>query len=183
MAAKPTGYAALLRGINLGARNRVAMADLRAIVEGLGAEQVNTYVQSGNVVLRSALAAGRLAAAIEEGIRKDLGLDVPVIVRTAPQLRALVKGNPFAGPKVDVKTLHVTFLASKPAAKRVADLRGESFEPDALELVRGDVCLSCPNGYGRTKLGNTFLERRLGVPATTRNWRTVTMLADLTAGG
>ena len=80
-------------------------------------------------------------------------------------------------------TLHVTLLAAKPAAKRVAELRAESFDPDVLELVRGDVCLSCPGGYGQTKLSNAFLERRLGVPATTRNWRTVTALADLTAGG
>jgi len=183
MAAKATTYAALLRGINLGARNRVAMADLCRIMEELGAEDVSTYVQSGNVVLRSRLTPDRLASAVEKGIREALGLDVPVLVRSGRQLRVLVKGNPFAGPKVDVKTLHVTFLAAKPAAKRLSELRAESFDPDALELVRGDVCLSCPGGYGRTKLSNAFLERRLGVPATTRNWRTVTALADLTADG
>jgi uncharacterized protein (DUF1697 family) len=183
MAARATTYAALLRGINLGARNRLAMADLRRIVEELGAEDVGTYVQSGNVVLRSRLTADRLASAIETAIRKELGMEVPVLVRSGRQLRALVRGNPFARPNVDVATLHVTFLAARPAAKLVAGLRRESFGPDAFELVRGDVCLSCPGGYGRSKLGNAFLERRLGVPATTRNWRTVTALADLTAGG
>ena len=183
MATKATTYAALLRGINLGARNRVAMADLRKIVEGIGAEDVSTYVQSGNVVLRSRLTANGVASAIEKGIRESLGLEVPVLVRSARQLRALVEANPFAGPKVDVTTLHVTFLAAKPEAKQVAELRGEAFDPDALELVRGDICVSCPNGYGRTKLSNAYLERRLGVPATTRNWRTVTTLADLTGGG
>jgi uncharacterized protein (DUF1697 family) len=159
------------------------MADLRRIVEELGAEDVSTYVQSGNVVLRSRRTADRLASEIEKGIRKALGMEVPVLVRSGRQLRALVKANPFAGPKVDVMALHVTFLAAKPAAKRLAELRGESFDPDALELVRGDVCVFCPGGYGRTKLSNTYLERRLGVPATTRNWRTVTALADLTADG
>jgi uncharacterized protein (DUF1697 family) len=159
------------------------MADLRRIVEELGGEDVGTYVQSGNVVLRSRLTADRLASAIEKGIREALGMDLPVLVRSGRQLRALVKGNPFAGPRVDVMALHVTFLGAKPAAKRLAELRGEPFDPEALELVRGDVCLFCPRGYGRTKLSNTLLERRLGVPATTRNWRTVTALADLTAGG
>ena len=82
MAVKATTYAALLRGINLGARNRVAMADLCRIVEELGADDVSTYVQSGNVVLRSRLTPDRLASAIEKGIREALGLDVPVLVRS-----------------------------------------------------------------------------------------------------
>ena len=183
MAPKTTAYAALLRGVNLGARNRIAMADLRSIVEELGAEDVSTYVQSGNVVLRSTLGPDRLAARIEEGIRRALGMDVPVLVRSGRRLGALVRGNPFAGPKVDLKTLHVTFLGAKPDAERLGELRRESFDPEALALVGADLCLSCPAGYGRTKIGNALVERRLGVPATTRNWRTVTALAELTAGG
>src|SRR6266542_6160532 len=97
-------YVALLRGINLGARNRVAMADLRAVVEQAGGEDVRTYVQSGNVVFRSRSSAARLVASLQAGIRRALGLDVAVLVKTRQQLAKLVERNPFAS--ADPSTLH-----------------------------------------------------------------------------
>ena len=178
---KPTVYAALLRGINLGARNRLPMADLRGLVEDLGCTDVSTYVQSGNVVLRSDRRAPELAKAIEEGIRKSAGLDVPAVVRTAQQVWRLVDRNPFAGPKAAPNELHVTFLVEKPARERVRRLAERSFEPERFEIVGTDVYLSCPDGYGRSKLTNAMFERQLGVAATTRNWRTVCALAELAA--
>jgi uncharacterized protein (DUF1697 family) len=176
-----TSYAALLRGINLGSHNRIGMARLRSLVEDLGGTEVRTYVQSGNVVFRSTLGTTAAARAVERAIRKELGLDVAVLVRTARQLRELVANNPFVGSKIAPKTLHVTFLAEKPDPKRVKQLLEESFEPERFEIAGQDVYLFFPNGYGRVKLNNAFLERRLGVAATTRNWRTVTALAELTA--
>src|SRR6185436_1315532 len=94
-----TTYAALLRGVNLGARNRVRMPELRALVEGLGGTDVSTYLQSGNVVFRSDRAAAALAKAIEQSIRSELGLDIAVVIRTRTQLERLVAGNPFGRPK------------------------------------------------------------------------------------
>jgi len=179
---KPTTYAALLRGINLGSHKRVAMADLRALVEGLGYADVRTYVQSGHVVFRSELAAGDAARAIERTIQKELGLEVPVVIRTERQLHYLVAANPFARSKIRANTLYVTFLAEKPDRARVRELIERSFEPERFEIVGEDVYLFFPNGAGRVKLNNAMLERQLGVAATTRNWRTVTALADLTAG-
>jgi uncharacterized protein (DUF1697 family) len=173
-------YVALLRGINLGARNRVAMADLRAVVERAGGEDVRTYVQSGNVVFRSRSSAARLAASLEAGIRRPLGLDIAVLVKTKQQLAKLVERNPFAS--ADPSTLHVTFLAKAPARDRARKLSEQSFAPDELHVAGREVYLRCPNGYGRTKLSNAFLEQQLAVPATTRNWRTVTTLAELAAG-
>jgi len=178
---KPTTYVALLRGVNLGSRSRLAMADLRAVLEDLGATDVRTYLQSGNAVFRSDRKGADLATGIAGGIRRSVGLDIAVMVRTEKQLRDLVAKNPFAGPKADPKTLHVTFLGAKPDAKRVRELRGGSFEPERFELVGRDVYLETPNGYGRAKLNNATLERRLGVAATTRNWRTATALAELAA--
>jgi uncharacterized protein (DUF1697 family) len=157
------------------------MPELRALVEGLGCTDVSTYVQSGNVVFRSDRAAGPLAKALEQGIARELGLDVKIAIRSRRQLEQLVAGNPFGRPKAKENTLYVTFLTEQPDRQRVRRLAGESFEPERFELSGRDVYLFFPNGYGRSKLNNALLERRLGVAATTRNWRTVTALAGLAA--
>jgi uncharacterized protein (DUF1697 family) len=172
-------YVALLRGINLGSRNRVSMPELRTLFEALGAEDVSTYVQSGNVVFRSSERAGELEKSAAKRIAKDLGVDVTVLVRSGKQLAKLVSGNPFTTPKRDPKTLHVTFLAETPPAARVRELDPAVASPDEFRVVGQDVYLLCPNGYGRSKLSNAFFEKRLGVAATTRNWKSVTALAEL----
>jgi uncharacterized protein (DUF1697 family) len=178
---KITSYAALLRGINLGSHKRVGMADLRELVEDLGCTDVRTYVQSGNVVCRSDRAAPKLAEAIEKSIERRLGHDIRVVVRSAPQLRDLVAANPFVRKKVAANTLHATFLAEHPDPERVRNLRERDFGRERWEIVGDDICLFFPSGYGRAKLNNAMFERQLGVAATTRNWRTVSALAELTA--
>jgi uncharacterized protein (DUF1697 family) len=178
---RSTTYAALLRGINLGSHKRVAMADLRGLVEGLGCSDVRTYVQSGNVVFRSRLGSAGVRKAIERAIRDQLGHDVTVVIRTRRQLGQLVENNPFVGPKAQAKALYMTFLAEKPERARLRQLEEQSFEPERFEVTGENVYLFFPNGYGRVKLNNAMLERTLGVAATTRNWRTVTALAELTA--
>jgi uncharacterized protein (DUF1697 family) len=173
-------YVALLRGINLGSRNRVSMPDLRELFLALGSEDVETYVQSGNVVFEnSARSAAKLTAAIEKRIAGDLGLEVTVILRTKAQLAKLLDGNPFAKATKDPTKVHVTFLAAKPAAARVRDLDPKYGGRDEFRVVGQDVYLHTPGGYGKSKLSNAYFERGLGVPATTRNWKTVTKLAEL----
>lgn len=173
-------YVALLRGINLGARNKVAMADLRELVAELGGKDVATYVQSGNVVFKSpARGPAALSRALEERIDAELGLRVTVLVRTPAQLAKLVAGNPFATDRRDPITLHVTFLAETPKRAQVRELAARDFAPDELRVSGQAVYLHCPNGYGRSKLSNAYFEKQLGVAATTRNWKTVTKLAEL----
>jgi uncharacterized protein (DUF1697 family) len=173
-------YVALLRGINLGSRNRVSMPDLRELFLGLGSEDVETYVQSGNVVFKSPVrGAAKLTAAIEQRIADDLGLDVTVLLRTKKQLAKILDGNPFAKGAKDPTKVHVTFLAAKPPAARVRGLDPKYGEPDEFRVVGPDVYLQTPGGYGRSKLSNAYFERHLGVAATTRNWKTVTKLAEL----
>lgn len=176
----PDTVVALLRGINLGSRNRIAMADLRELVEKLGGDDVRTYLQSGNAVFRSRETPAKLEAALERAIKRALGLDVTALVRTKKQLLKIVEGNPF--PKAAPKTVHVALLATKPKAPGARKLRGGSFDPDELEIAGREVYLHCPKGYGSTKLSNAFLEKQLGVAATTRNWRTMTSLAELAEG-
>jgi uncharacterized protein (DUF1697 family) len=174
-------YVALLRGINLGARNKIAMGDLRAMFETLDARDVRTYVQSGNVVFVSDAKAADLPDAIERAIARAAGLDVEVLVRTRAQLDRVVKGNPFADG-AELKALHVTFLDARPAKARVDALDPERYPPDTFRVAGQEVYLHCPNGYGPSKLSNAYFEKQLGVAATTRNWRTVTTLAAMASG-
>src|SRR5204863_1024651 len=107
------------------------------------------------------------------------GIDADVVLCTKAELKRVVAGNPFVADESDAKRLHVTFLAQAPDRGRIAELEGEQFEPDRFHVTPAAVYLHTPAGYGRTKLSNTYFERKLGVRATTRNWRTVTTLAEL----
>jgi len=181
-----TAFVALLRSVNVGGRNRVLMGDLANLVESLGFGEVETYVQSGNVVFTGGGTPTSAARAIEGGIAAELGLEVPVIVRSARQLTRLLSAEPFLGGGADPKYLHVTFLSATPGPDRRQGLARDSpsgadasFGDDRFALVGSEVFVHCPGGYGTTKLNNTFFERRTGVVATTRNWRTVTTLARM----
>jgi uncharacterized protein (DUF1697 family) len=171
-------YVALLRGINVSGHNPVAMKDLRALFSALPAEEVTTYLQSGNVVFHAAGDAEGQRSAIEERIASELHLDVVVLVLTAEELDRVIADNPFPVDADDSPMPYVTFLASPPEAERVAALVPPP-GPDVFSIGRREVYLSCPNGYGRTKLNNAFFEKKLAVAATTRNWRTVTALAEM----
>jgi uncharacterized protein (DUF1697 family) len=172
-------FVAMLRSINVGGRNRVAMADLLALVGALGYRDAATYVQSGNVVFSGSGSTAGVARSIEQRIVSDLGLTVPVVVRSRSQWKRTLAANPFADLDVDPKTLHVTFLSASPDPKGVQGLEDGAFGSDELTVVGTDVFLHCPGGYGETKLNNAFLERRLGATATTRNWRTVMKLGEM----
>jgi uncharacterized protein (DUF1697 family) len=172
-------YVALLRGINVGAHNRISMPDLRELVTGTGADDVRTYVQSGNVVFRSSAKAAAAGEAIEKAIKKELGLDVAVMVRTDKQLAKVIEGNPF--PKQpDHKRLLVMFLGAKPTAANAKQL-AEAAGPEEFEVVGNEVYMHYPDGYGRSKLGGMWVEKKLAVPGTARNWRSVTTLAEMAA--
>jgi uncharacterized protein (DUF1697 family) len=176
-------YAALLRGINLGARNKVGMQGLRTILEDdLGYEDVVTYIQSGNVVLKTGDKAAAVATAVNKAIKKEFGFDIAVFVRTKAQMKKVVDGNPFLKAGKDADKVHVMFLDAKPAAAKVKALTGKDFGADEIAVVGTEAYLHCPNGYGRTKLGNTFVEKQLDVAGTTRNWRTTQKMLELLGG-
>ena len=171
-----TGYAALLRGINVGGHRKIKMTDVAAFFSAQGFESVRTYLQSGNVTFAAKKRSpASLAAELEAAFNKRFAVDVSVIVRTCSDLRAVVDGNPFLGQSSDPKHLHVTFLSGKPADNPDLTPDGE----DAATLAGAHVYLHCPGGYGKTKLNNTYLERKLRVRATTRNWNTVSALAEM----
>ena len=176
-------YLALLRGINVGGHNRLPMATLREICGSLGVTAIATYVQSGNVVFDGEAGLARsLPARIRSLIEDETGIRAPVLVRTLPAWRRIAAGNPFVSRRgTDITKLAVTFLERKPtvaAAKKLDPDRGAS---DEFVLSGTEVFLSCPGGYGETKLSNDYFERCLGVTCTTRNWKTVNALLELAA--
>ena len=175
-----TRYVALLRGINIGSR-RLAMADLRRVVEGVGGEEVATYIQSGNVVLSHRLRSPRrLETELEAAIEETTGMDVPVVARTAAQWSSVVDANPFpgAGPK----QLHVVFLKEPTRATAFDAIDLDALAPEELVVAGSELFLHLPNGMGRAKLP-VEIERRgpRDAVGTARNWATVTRLHEMLA--
>jgi len=175
-------YVALIRGINVGRHRRVSMADLRDVFAAIGADDVVTHLQSGNVVFASPSGARELVSAIEREIRARLDLDVSVLIRTPVELGRIVAGNPFR-TETDPKKLHVAFLEAPPPRRRLGALDSERVAPDEFRVAGRHVYLHYPTGSGRSKLTNDYLEKQLGVRATMRNWKTVTALAGLARAG
>lgn len=164
----------LLRGINVGGHNLVPMARLRAIYEAIGCQDVETYLQSGNVVYRRRKAPGRVEDEVEAAIREELDLEVRVIGRTHGDLARIVAADPFPGAEPAQRL--VIFLESAPAAAVARELGEVTAGRDRAVLIGQEFHLHCLDGIGRTKLTAMLSDRRLGVAATGRNWRTVTQL-------
>ena len=171
-------YVAMLRGVNVGG-NPLKMAWLREACAELGFGEVQTYLQSGNVVLSSKLGAEAVAKKLKAAIDRQTRLPVPVVVRTSVEMAKVVADNPFLTQKgIDPAKLHVTFLeraAAKPDTAKLDKLAGTR---DEYRLAKREVYLHCPINYGQSKLVNTALEKILG-SATTRNWNTTTTLAAM----
>ena len=175
-------YVALLRGVNVSGKKPIRMSDLRECCLALGLRDVRTYLQSGNVVLDAERTEARkLAATLAATIAKTFGHDVGVLVLSAPELNRVAATNPLRPPASgDAQTLyHATFLFEPVPAHRFRLLTLPARPNEKAVLRERVVLLYCPNGYGKTKLNNTFFEKALGVVVTTRNWRTVLALRDL----
>jgi uncharacterized protein (DUF1697 family) len=176
-------YVALLRSVNVAGHGRIAMDDLRASFAALGHGAVTTYIQTGNVLFTAASKSrASVIAGIEHRLAEDFGSSPAVIVRTIPDLLRIGTTSPFARAGADPARHHVTFLAGAPAAARVAALALPDSGRDELVVDGTEVYVHTPDGYHETKFTGTFLERRLGVVSTTRNWNTVTKLCELAAG-
>jgi uncharacterized protein (DUF1697 family) len=174
-------YIALLRGINLGGHKIIKMDQLRRTFDELGFKDVKTYIQSGNVIFKtSAQAPAKLAKRIEEKILGQFGFPVPVVVKTAVEIDEVIRANPLLKEKgIDPGKLHVTFLACAPEQSALKTLDGAEVAPDQFHCSAQAVYLHCPNGYHATKLGNNVLAKMLKVGATTRNWKTVNKLWEM----
>lgn len=172
-------FIAILRGINVTGHKIIRMEDLRASFEALGFRQVRTYVQSGNVIFETS-GDKNLSSKIEKMVLQDYGFSVSVFVKTPKEIAQVLRANPFpelAG--TDHSRLYVTFLSAPALSTAESVLKGLATEQERYHVGHREIYLYCPDGYGKTKMSNPAIEKRLGVVATTRNWRSVNALLAL----
>ena len=169
---------ALLRGINLGPRNRVGMADLRTILEEMGFEDVRTHLQSGNVVVSTTRKKDDVARAMEKAIADGFGCDIDVMVRTAGELKKVVASDPFGKLATDPSRYQVIFLPEKPN-KKIKALADADWGDDRAEVKGREVYLWLPEGTQRSSLLKEVNRSDAAKTGTMRNWRTVTRLVEM----
>ena len=154
------------------------MADLRSLYESLGFGNVQSYVQSGNVVFDSnEQDVTKLKESIEAQIEAQIGFSVPVLILTAADFQRIIESHPFKNEEA-IRVL-VTFLYMHPEQSKLLDLSHYEDKVDKFAIGEQEIFLFCPGGYGKTKLSNTFFERKLDVVATTRNWKSVNALYEM----
>lgn len=179
----PDTYVALLRGINVGGKNKLPMKDLVDMFAAAGCEAVRSFIQSGNVIFHaepeiSAQVPGLVAGQIAE----RFGYRTPVVLRTLDQFRDVTLNNPFLQLGAPEDTLHVMFLADVPSPARIATLDPHRSTSGTF-VVRGpDIYLRLPKGVAEGKLTNAYFDSKLATVSTVRNWRTVTKLLELMGG-
>jgi uncharacterized protein (DUF1697 family) len=169
----------LLRGINLGSTNRISMPDLRAALEDAGFGDARTYLQSGNVVVSSGAKADTVARKTERLIKKEFGLDIPVVVRTRAELAKVVELNPLAKVVTSPKRYQVSFLDGKPSREVIQRIEDTAAPGERVEVHGREIYAWHPDTIARSKLWALLAGQNLGVTATARNWATVQKLLEL----
>jgi len=167
---------ALLRGINVGGHKKILMTDLRSLFEALGFKEVVTYIQSGNVVFLSSN-EDDVSVKISEGIKKKYGWDVPVIVRTVSEIESILSNCPFANEKKEKS--YFTMFSMTPSKKDLEEVSQLSYPNEEFVITPKCMYFFCDTGYGRTKFNMNFVEKKLKVKATSRNYRTLVKLLEL----
>jgi uncharacterized protein (DUF1697 family) len=153
------------------------MAELRNLLDHHGLKEVQTYIQSGNLVFKSDLTKQQVVTTIAESILKHFGFEVPVLVLTSNEIAAVINRNPYK--KDDLTRLHVTFLAEGPSKEKLHALPASPNPREKYQVKDLAIYVYCPDGYGRTKINNNFFEKKLMVSATTRNWKTCMKLSEM----
>jgi uncharacterized protein (DUF1697 family) len=173
-------FVALLRGINVGANKRIAMADLRDLLTGLGFTDVRTLLQSGNAVFSTRTTKPEtVARRIADTIDKQLGLDVGCLVRTGDELRTVIDDNPLGDVATNGSKLMALFLSNEPDPKLLKAHDPRSLAPEEIRLGDRVIYQWCPHGVLAAPAAGAFAEKHLDVTVTGRNWNTVTKLAAL----
>lgn len=171
---------AMLRGINLGGHHKLSMEALRKHCTGLGLEDVQTYIQSGNLVFRDSGDPATLTQRLEDGIEARFGFRPPVVLRTAPELRKAIAKNPFAGRSgIEPSKLLVVFMAASPARAALNQVLALPCEPEELRASGRELYIYYPEGMARPKIPLVRLEKALQCSSTGRNWNTVLKLAAM----
>jgi uncharacterized protein (DUF1697 family) len=174
-------FAALLRGINVGGKKKIAMADLRALLTDLGYTDVRTLLQSGNAVFTAR--AGRHDKKIESAIADTFGMQVSCLIRTGDELRAVIEANPFPQFTDQGSRLMALFLSEQPSDAQLAENDPIALDPEQAVLGDRVIYQWCPNGVLEAPQVGQFTERKLKLTVTARNWNTLTKLAAMLETG
>ena len=173
-------YVALLRGINVGGKNKLPMDTLRSLVEECGGRNVRSYIQSGNVVFTSSPAvASKMPNALQARIASDCSLNVPVVVRSRTEIAEVVKEGPFHSKAPEIKFVHVMFLADTPSSSQIETIDESRFPGDVFAVIGNRIHVWFPNGTARSKFTAAYIDRVLQTTSTMRNWNTVCAIANL----
>ena len=174
-----TRYALLLRGVNVGAKNSLPMAELRAMLAALGCSDVQTYVQSGNAVFGTKRGEAAITKAIERALEAYMGRQIATTLRTADRMTAIIDGNPFAKVATNPSYLCVTFLSHAPTDKEIAPLDRRAWTPELFRVAGKEIYTWHPDGQGRSPLAAALGKLPLRGAVTTRNWNTVLKLREM----
>lgn len=173
-------FIALLRGINVSGQKKIKMADLKQHFEELNFQNVITYIQSGNIIFQTKIKdINKLEKSISNKINEHYGFDVEVIIKTISELEYIINNNPFIKQKKDPNKIYLTFLHSFPKMENINKLKETNYSPEEYSIDNKNIFFFAPNGYGKAKMNNNFFEKKLKLIATTRNWKTVNKLYDL----
>ncbi len=175
------GYIALLRGINVGGRRKILMADLRDLLAQMGFSNIATYIQSGNIYFQSSIIdKEKLENLIEKAIKTNYEFDVPVIIRTTSEINSIIAENPYIGQEgITNDNLHLIFLKSHPKPEYHKLIPSSNFLPDKFEIIGNNIFIYCEGKVSQSKITNTIFEKKLKVITSTRNWKTVIKLQEL----
>ncbi len=173
-------YISVLRGINVGGHRKILMADLKNLFIELGFFDVETYIQSGNVIFsaKNGLSCSNLSVKIQQKIKEIYGFDVPSIIISAVDFIKVMQNNPYVKDHKK-EGLFLSFLSNIPAEEELLEINKYSFLPDKFEIFESFVFGYCEGKYHQTKISNQFFEKKLNVSATTRNWKTVLKISEM----
>jgi uncharacterized protein (DUF1697 family) len=171
-------FISLLRGINVSGQRMIKMDALKKLCTDLKFEDIQTYIQSGNIIYNYEESdKDKISDLLKTAIEKTFSFDVPVITLVSSELENIIKSNPFLQDKTkDTTFFYITFLAKNPAKENIELLQYTDFKNDKYQVIDKAIYLYCPDSYRNSKLTNSFLESKLKVPATTRNWKTANEL-------
>jgi uncharacterized protein (DUF1697 family) len=176
-----TKFIALLRGINVSGQKKIKMSDLKALFEVIELQDVETYIQSGNVIFSSKeKSSEKLEQKISSAIKRKFGFEVHVMILTPEEIEYVLKNNSFIKKRKDSEKLYVTFLTKSPSDENIKKLYATDYSPEEYIIDGSFIYLFVPNGYGKAKLNNNLFENKLKVFGTTRNLKTIKALFELT---
>jgi uncharacterized protein (DUF1697 family) len=175
-------YITFLRGINITGHNLIKMTDIAVIYKNLGFKDVETYIQSGNVIFSSAagLNVQDISLKIEEAIHIGFSYDVPVLIRTIEEIRKLIIVNPFLTENLfEPSKMAVIFLNKKLSGTQIQKVKNIDYPPEKFKISGSEIFIYCPNGFGKAKLSTNFFEKKMGIIGTARNWNTINTILNI----